>query len=581
MRRFRRLAPHLRRHRADYLLGLVLVLLATACGIAAPLLVRHAVNRLEHNATREFILQAAGAILLFAVVRGALLFGGRYRILAASRRVEYEMRNDLYAHLETLSARTYDLNSAGDIASRTINDLEAVRMMIGPGLMMVVSTSLLAAASLLAMFVLQPDLAAFCAVPLALVSAVTAWTGRKIHDLSLAVQAQLGVLSTRAQENFSGTRVVRAFAQEENETERFRAACGEYRDRNLRLASWRALSWASILLLTGTAIGVTLYAGGRRIMEGTFTKGDFAAFTAYQFMLVWPMMAIGWVVNLAQRGAACMGRMDELLDTPPETDDRRAVPGAGPLRGLIEARGLTFSYAPDRPPALKDLTLRIEPGWKAAVVGRTGSGKSALLHLLLRFYRVPDGALFLDGRDVNTIPLAELRGAIGPVLQDIFLFSDTIRENIAFGARDGTDGGAVARAAEAARFSPDVERFPGRFDQMIGERGVTLSGGQKQRAALARALARDPQILLLDDAFSGVDSQTEAEIHERLCETLKGRTCVMVTHRLTAITDADRIFVLDEGRLAEEGSHGELLARGGIYAMLWENQKLREDILKA
>ncbi len=577
-----RLWPLLRRHRGAYALGLSLITAAAGCGILVPRILRHAVERLElHQATRDFIVWSSVAIALFAVVRGSLLFGGRYLILTAARRVEYDLRNDLFAHLETLSARWYDTHATGDITSRAINDLEGVRMMVGIGIMSLCSTGLLSLGALTSMFLMEPRLAALCAIPLAAISAVMAWTGAKMHGLSMGVQDQLSVLSSRAQENFSGARVVRAFAQEENEVARFRSACGEYRRRNLELAAWRSGTWATVLILAEAAIVITLFVGGRWMTEGTFTKGRLAEFTAYQFMLVWPMIAIGWLITVAQRGVVCLKRLEEFFNSKPETDDARAVAGGPPVEGLIEARGLSFSYSPDRPPALRDLSLRIEPGSKVALVGRTGAGKSTFLNLLLRLYRVPEGMLFLDGRDVTTIPLAELRAAIGTVPQDLFLFSDRLRENIAFGGANGVSDDAVLRAAEISRLSADVERFPGKYDQLIGERGVKLSGGQKQRAALARALVREPRILILDDALSSVDAHTEREIQDRLREYMRGRTCLVVTHRLAAITDADHILVMDEGRVAEEGTHAGLVARRGIYAGLWESQRLAEELYRS
>lgn len=579
MRNLRRLGPYLRRHRGAYALGLGFVLLATLCGLILPLIGREALLQLERRAaTFDSILLLAGAILLFALLRAVLLSAGRYTLLASSRRIEYDLRNDLFAHLETLSARYYDTHPTGDITSRAINDLEGVRMMIGIGVMSLTATGLMCLGAMTVMFAHQPALAALLLIPLFLMSAVMAWTGSRMHDLSLDVQSQLGTLSGRAQENFSGARVIRAFVQEENEIERFRAASLEYRARNVRLARWRAFTWASIFFLFEGAIAITLLVGGRQFIAGSFNRGDLLLFIAYQFQLLWPMIAIGWVINLAQRGVACMGRLVEILDTRPETDDARAVPGTRPVEGRIEARRLTFAYAPDRPPALRELSLRIEPGQRVALVGRTGAGKSTLVQLLLRLYPVPDGTLFIDGRDVNTLPLAELRGAIGTVPQDLFLFSERIRDNIAFGGLDGVAEPDVLRAAEISRLAADIERFPDRYDQLIGERGVTLSGGQKQRTALARAIVREPRILVLDDALSSVDSHTEREIQERLREFMRGRTCLVITHRLSAVADADRIYVLDEGRLVDEGTHEELLRRGGLYADLWEGQKLEEEL---
>jgi ATP-binding cassette subfamily B protein len=582
MKRLRRLLPYLRRYRQAYLGGLLLVLLGTACGVAVPKLIGDAIDRLAHpGTTAQVVLRCSAGILGFALLRGVLIFVGRYGILSASRRIEYELRNDVYAHLCRLSGRYFDTTSTGDLTSRAINDLDGVRMMVGIGIMSIISTGLLSVAAVVCMFLKNPALAAICMVPLGMVSAVMAWTGSRMHDLSMAVQEQLALLSSRAQENFTGARVVRAFVQEEKEADRYRRACEEYRRRNLRLIRWRSFQWATVLVLVDATVALTLWVGGRLMLGGSFTRGDFAEFTAYEFMLVWPMIGIGWIINVFQRGVVCQERLDEILDTPPENDDARAVAVPGTLAGAVELRNLTFSYSPDRRPALQGVSLRIEPGQKVAIVGRTGSGKSTLLHLLLRLYRVPEGAVFVDGRDVTTIPLAELRGAIGAVPQDLFLFSDTLRENVAFGAPHGVAPEEIQKAVDTSRLAADLPQFPDGLDQVIGERGVTLSGGQKQRTALARALVRSPRILVLDDALSSVDAHTEREILDRLRDFMRGRTSIVITHRLSAIADADRIFVLDEGRLIEEGRHEDLLARNGPYAALWESQALEEELADA
>lgn len=579
MSHLRRLIPYLRRHRRAYLLGLAILLPATACGAAVPWLVRTLFQRLDQGGTRADVILCAVAVIGTAAFRAVFLFVSRYLILAASRRIEFDLRNDLYSHLETLSGRWYDTHATGEVTSRAINDLEGVRMMIG--IMAITSTGLLFLVSLGIMISTSPLLAALCALPLLGVSAVMAWTGGRMHDLSADVQAQLGVLSSRAQENFSGARVVRSFAQEDNETARYRDVCAEYRIRNMRLARWRAGAWAAVLVLAEGAMVITLLVGGKAIIGGSLTKDVLAMFATFQFMLLWPMVAIGWVISIAQRGVACMGRLVEILDAKPDTDDANAVAGGNAIQGRIEARGLTFAYAPDRAAALREVSFTMEPGRKIAIVGRTGSGKSTFVQLLLRHYPLPDGMLFVDGRDVNTIPIAELRAAIGTVPQDLFLFSDRLRENIAFGGRDGVAEDAVQRAAEVSRLVADLDQFPDRLDQVIGERGVTLSGGQKQRTALARAVVREPQILVLDDALSAVDSHTEREIQDRLREFMKGRTTIVITHRLSAVMDSDLILVCEEGRLVEQGRHLDLVAAGGPYAALWESQKLTEELSKS
>jgi ATP-binding cassette, subfamily B, multidrug efflux pump len=581
MRHLRRLLPYFSRYRSAYLGGLALVVAATVLGILVPFVVKAAVALLDRHPPKAALLKFAGAIAALAVGRAVLLSVGRFVLLRAARRIEAEMRDAMYARLETLSARWFDTHPTGEITSRIINDIEGVRVTIGFGLMALASTGLLLTATIVALFAIQPVLAAFCLIPLALIGAVMVYTGARMHTLSLAVQDQLGTLSTRAQENFSGTRVVRAFAQEEREIDRFRGASREYLERSLRLARLRAFWWGATLILIEGGLLVTLYLGGRDMIGGNFDKGDLAFFLINQLTLVWPMIAIGWVVGVIQRGVACMGRLAEILDAAPDVDDAKAVAGPPP-DGAIEARNLTFAYSPDREPALKDVSFRVEAGERVALVGKTGAGKTTLLNLLLRLYPVPDGALFVGGRDVNTIPLRDLRAAVGAVPQDLFLFSAPLRENIAFGSTSGAASDEeIRRAAEISRLSADLEKFPGGLDQVIGERGVTLSGGQKQRAALARAIARDARILALDDALSSVDADTEEEIRGRLRAFAQGRTTLIVTHRLSMVVDADRILVLDGGRLVEQGRHDALGAAGGVYAALWEGQKLAEALAGA
>ena len=563
------------KYRGRFAAGLVAVLFAAGAGMVSPLFIRSAIEALERGARREFILNTALALVFFAVVRALFIFAGRTVLLTGSRAVEFDLRNDLYRHLERLPPRWFDRNRSGDITSRLINDLEGVRMLVGMGVMALASTGLTFAFSMAGMCLIDLKLALIALVPLSLVTIVTAATGPAMHRLSLAVQDQLSVLSSRAQENFTGARVVKSFAQEEEEVARFRRECVDYRRRNLSLARFRGFAFAGMTLFMEVAIVVTLYYGGKGIVEKTFSKPDLAAFTTFQFQLVWPMIAIGWVFAMAQRGAACMGRLAEILDEKPVPADEAGTP---PPAGRIEFRDLTFSYGDGRDPALRGVSFTIEPGSRVAIVGATGSGKSTIASLLLKLYDAPPGTIFIGGRDLATVPAAPLRRALGAAPQDIFLFSDTLSANIAFGAVGEPARGAVESAAKLSRIAEDAVRFPDGLDQKIGERGVTLSGGQKQRVALARAAVRDPSILLLDDALSSVDAHTEREVLVSLKAFMKGRTSVLITHRMAVALDADRVVVLEGGQVVEQGAPAELVARAGVFAAMVERQKLAEAL---
>ncbi len=566
--------PYVRRRAAAYTVGISLVALGTCAGAAVPLIIGLAIDAIRKGHGGKAVLYGAIGIVAFAALRGVLHVGGRMMLLTTARRVEYELRNDIFARLLRLPQSYFGTHPSGDITSRVINDLEGLRLMVGLGITSVISTGLLLAASLIGMFTIDWTLTLLALIPMTVVSVITAATGPAMHRRSLSVQDQLGVISSRAQENFTGARVIRAFAQEDSEIARYRAECDVYLRANISLARLRGGTYALLTFFTELSIATTLWIGGRGLLSGTFSEGSFAAFTAYQFMLVWPMIAIGWTVTIVQRGLACMGRIAEILDA-------EQAPTGGEAQGVnfagrIEIRDLTFRYDESREPALSNLSMTIEGGQKVAIVGRTGSGKSTIGALLMRLYPAPRGSMLIDGRDVNDIGVAEQRRAIGCVPQDPFLFSDTLRENIAFGG-----AGDAVQAATLSRIAADAERFPGKLDQMIGERGVTLSGGQKQRTALARAIVRNPSILILDDALSSVDAHTERQILDALREIMKGRTSIVITHRLPAIRDADRIYVLDGGKLAESGSHDELMARRALYAEMWERQQLVDQLSTA
>jgi ATP-binding cassette subfamily B protein len=523
-------------------------------------------------------------------------------IIGASRDIEYDMRNDFYAHLETLPAAYFQTHRTGDLMSRATNDLNAVRMMIGPSIMYSANTLLTFVVALTLMATIDGRLTLLALIPLPFVSISVKLFGDAIHKRFEQIQAQLSDVSAVAQEALSGVRVVRAYRQEDAELERFRRSNAEYLHRNRRLIVLQGFFFPSMSFFLGLGALLVVWLGGREVIRGRITLGQFVAFNSYLTMLAWPMIAFGWVTNMLQRGMASWKRMLEVLDTVPAIRDADADAGAAPsgergIRGDIEFRDLVFSY--DGRPVLDGVTAKIAAGHTVAIVGLTGSGKSTLISLLARLHDPPPGTVFIDGIDVRELPLETLRGAIGFVPQEPFLFSDTLADNIAFGFDAMDDdrlkaspseessrsakasaerNDRIVAAAAVARLDKDVADFPKGYDTMVGERGITLSGGQKQRTALARAVLIDPRILILDDALSAVDTYTEEEILSRLRGVMRARTSLIVSHRISTVRDADQILVLDRGRIAERGTHEELIRKGGLYSELHKKQLLEEEL---
>jgi ATP-binding cassette, subfamily B, multidrug efflux pump len=508
----------------------------------------------------------------------------RLVLISNSRTIEYELRDDVFAHLTRLSAAYYHRHRVGDIMSRATNDLSAVRMVLGPGIMYTANTAATFVFAVAFMARISLPLLLLSLLPLVAVSVLVRHFGRRIHDRFERVQAQLSDISAQVQENLAGARVVRAYGQEAQEELRFARANEEYLRRSRDLIRVFGSLYPGIQLLMGAGAALILWLGGSLVVSGRITLGEFVAFGVYLTMLHWPMIALGWVVNLFERGEASMGRILEILDAPAGVTDAEALE-AREVRGEVEFRSLSFAY--DGRPVLHDVTLHVPAGATVAVVGPTGSGKSTLVTLLARIFDPPPGTLFLDGVDVRRIPLATLRRAVAFVPQETFLFSTSVRENVAFGLRGGEDGPALDEealrqrtewAAEVSQLARDVEGFPRGYDTVVGERGITLSGGQRQRTALARALAVDPRVLVLDDALSSVDTYTEEEILRGLRGVMATRTTFLVSHRVSTVKEADLILVLKEGHVVERGTHAQLLAQGGFYADLHRRQLLEEEV---
>ncbi len=574
MRHLRRLLPYLKAHRRRLALGLLCLLLTTLLSVAAPWVLRLAVDDLTLKVTREKLGLYAGLLVGLALVEGVFRYLMRMILIGMSREIEYELRNDLFRHLSRLPASYFRDHRIGDLMSRASSDMSAVRMVLGPGIMYTANTLATSVGTLALMLTISPGLLGLALVPLVLVSVLVRYFGRRIHDRFEAVQAQLSTLTAVVQESLAGIRVVRAYVQEPQELARFEAESRRYLEANRGLIRMYGSLYPAIQLLTGLGAVLVVLVGGRLVIAGSITLGEFVAFAAYLAMLHWPTIALGWVVNIFERGEASMGRIDEILDSQPEICDQETEPGP-PIRGTVEFRGLSFGYGDQ--PVLQGIDLQVPAGATVAIVGPTGCGKSTLVSLLPRLYQAPPGSVFVDGRDVRRIPLAELRGAIGFVPQESFLFSSSVRENLAFGL-SGDGASRVEWAAGVAQLAKDVADFPQGYETFVGERGITLSGGQKQRAALARALASDPRILILDDALSAVDTETEEGILSGLRQVMQSRTTFLVSHRVSTVREADLIVVLREGRVVERGSHQELVALGGFYADLYRRQQLEEEM---
>ncbi len=574
----RPLAPYLWKYRRGLLFGAVAVLLTNGIWVLFPQVIRRAIDDLNLGVSPEKLARWALLLVAVALAKGVFQFLTRWVMIGISRDIEFDLRNDLFAHLERLSYSYYQRTRTGDIMARATNDLNAVRMLLGPAIMYTANTVVFTVGALLFMIGLSPKLTLYAFLPLPLVSIIVQYFGHRIHERFERIQAMFSEISARAQENFSGVRVVRAYVQEEAEIAAFEGANREYIRRSLGLVRLMGMLWPTLEVLLGLAIVLVLWLGGREVLAGNISPGAFVAFNTYMVLLTWPVIALGWVINIFQRGAASMGRLNEILhEAPGIVEASAALSPDAPreVRGEIEFRDLSFGYG-DRT-VLHDIRLRAPAGGSLAIVGPTGCGKTTLVNLVARIYDAAPGSVLLDGRPITDFPLEVLRRSIGFVPQETFLFSDTVRENIAFGEQEASDE-QVHGAAEAASIAADILDFPDGYRTLVGERGIALSGGQKQRTAIARALIRNPRILILDDALSSVDTYTEEKILNHLREVMQGRTTIFISHRVSTVRNADRIAVLHGGRIVELGTHDELIARGGYYTDLYNKQLLEEEL---
>ena len=573
----RTLYPYFWRYRYTLLAGAASVIIMNSIWVLFPMVVRYATDALNTHITRRQLGMYCGLMLAIVFSKSIFQFLTRWLVIGVSREIEYDLRNDLFRHLEGLSYSYYQKTRTGDIMARATNDLNAVRMLLGPAIMYSANTLMFTALALFFMWRTSPRLTLYTFAPLPLASILIQYFGRKIHERFERIQAQFSDISARAQENFSGARVIRAYVQEEPEIALFEKSNQEYVDRSLPLARLMGMLWPSLEIMLGLAIVLVIWLGGREVPR-RLSLGQFTEFYTYMLLLTWPIIALGWVINIFQRGTASMGRINEIFAVRAEITDADVAPDLAHhevISGEIELRDLSFSY--DGVPVLHHINLTIPAGSSLAIVGPTGSGKTTLVNLIPRIYDAEPGSVLLDGRPIREYPLEILRRNIGFVPQETFLFSDTVRGNIAFGAEHASLD-EVRAAADAASIAADIEAFPAQYETIVGERGITLSGGQKQRTAIARALIRNPRILILDDALSSVDTYTEERILNHLREIMRGRTTIFISHRVSTVQSADKIAVLHHGRIVEIGSHEELLSRNGYYTDLYNKQLLEEEL---
>lgn len=566
------------RYKKKLFLGFLFILLSNAGTVYVPILLKDSINAIEKNTAVEQLINYALLIVAASLFAGIFRFFIRKTIIVVSREIEYDLRYDFWNHIQRLPLKFFQNNSTGNIMAHATNDITAVRMFLGPAVMYSTDTFIRLVIVLTIMISLDPLLTLYTLLPLPILSITVYKIGKKIHQKFTLIQEKFSEITTKTQENFSGIRVIKSYVREEGEIKHFNKLSHEYLKRNMDMVKIQAAIMPFLYLITGLSIIIVIWVGGSGVISGEITLGGITAFVIYLSILIWPMIAFGWVINIVQRAEASMKRLNKIYSEPYDIDDSNITDNKiKELKGEIEFKNVSFRYGDNLPYILKDINLKIEKGSTVAIIGYTGIGKTTFINLIPRLYDVTEGQILIDGNDIKTIPLNVLRKEVGVVQQESFMFSDSVMNNISYGLRE-INKDRVIEASRIAHFDKDVEDFPLKFDTMVGERGITLSGGQKQRASLARALAIDPKILILDDSFSAVDTHTEEEILKSLKDFMKERTSIIISHRISTVKDADKIIVLSDGIIAEEGTHEDLVMLGGIYADLHFKQLLEKEL---
>ncbi len=579
MKDLKPLIPYLKKYKSKILTGFLFVIISIFLQSMYPLIIGNAVDDLTYKTNKDFLVYYFILSVGIILAGGVFLFLTRRTIIVASREIENDIRHDFFAHLQNLSRNFFNKMTTGDIMAHATNDINNVRNLLGPGIMYSMQTVLRTIITLIILFSIDAEITIISLIPLPFISYLVYKVMRKTYGRSMKVQKAFSNLTTKVQENFAGIRVIKSYVREHFEIEQFNKISEDYQKKNLSLARMQAYSFPIMFLLTGFSIIIVIYFGGMKVINGTFSVGNIAEFVVYLGQLTWPMIAFGWVISLVQRAAPSMKRISEIMNTKPEiysTESPEVINDFKNIKGEIEFKNVSFGYPNSDVKILKNISIKIPHGSTLGIIGFTGSGKSTMVNLIPRIFDVSEGGIFIDGINIKNLPLNILRELTGIVPQESFLFSDTISNNIAFSQEKNQD--RIINASQKAGLYKDIILFPDKFQTVIGERGITLSGGQKQRTAIARAIYKDPKILILDDSLSAVDTHTESEILKESRELMKGRTSIIISHRISTLRNADNIIVLDEGIIKEQGSHDELIKLEGIYYNIYTKQRLEEEI---